>query len=269
MSSLRIVPLLLVMLLLSCGYSRAAAPRVWFDEGHGQAFKVGGEGDLQLSGLGEIFRAAGWEVAAGSQRLTPKLLASARALVISGPFAPLAPDEVAAVLEFLRNGGRLAVLLHIGPPVAGLLRPLGVYHSNGVIHDEQHRLDAEGISFRVRFVGRHPLARNLEGFALYGSWALLAEGADTEVLARSSAQSWVDLNGNGRRDAGDAQQAFAVLVHGRFGRGEYLVFGDDAVFQNRFLQGDNRTLARNLAAWLQQGPAAGELALLDVGSRSR
>jgi hypothetical protein len=34
-----------------------------------------------------------------------------------------------------------------------------------------------------------------------------------------------------------------------------VVFGDDALFQNRFLDGNNRVLAGNLARWLQPVPA--------------
>jgi len=255
------ITLLLVVLLVS-SQSVFAAPSIWFDEGHAQAFKIGATGELQLSKFAELFRAADGEVVVGSSPLSAQHLKNVQALVISGPFKPLSPGEIDAVLDFVRSGGRLAVMLHIGPPLSGLLNRLGVLHSNGVIHEQENLIEGEALNFRAQMVSPHPVTSGLDTFALYGSWALLAEGEQTEILASSSEQSWVDLNGNREHDASDPQQAFAVLVHGRLGQGEYLVFGDDAIFQNRFLQGDNLTLARNLAAWLLAGPE-GKLAMLN------
>ena len=53
--------------------------------------------------------------------------------------------------------------------------------------------------------------------------------------------------------ATDAVQAFTVVAAGELGQGAFIVFADDAIFQNRFLTGDNVTLARNLAGWLLAG----------------
>jgi len=36
-----------------------------------------------------------------------------------------------------------------------------------------------------------------------------------------------------------------VLVTGQVGNGAFAVFGDDAIFQNKFLYGTNRKLAAN------------------------
>jgi len=256
--------MLLMMVWVLSSQSVFAAPRILFDEGHAQAFKVGDTGELQLSTFAELFREAGGEVVAGSSPLNAQHLKNTQALVISGPFKPLTSEEIDAVLDFVRGGGRLAVMLHIGPPLSGLLKRLGVLHSNGVIQEQVNVIEGDALNFRAQIVSPHPVTSGLETFSLYGSWALLPEGKQTEILARSSEQSWVDLNGNRQHDASDAQQAFAVLVHGRLGQGEYLVFADDAIFQNRFLHGDNLTLARNLATWLLAGPQ-GTLAMRNPG----
>jgi len=238
-----------------------AAPRVWVDEAHGQAFKTGQRGELHLSGLAEVFQEAGWQLEAGRKRLTPELLQGRDGLIISGPFQALAPQEIDAVRGFIEQGGRVAIMLHIGPPLAGLLQSLGIVHSNGVIQERQDMIGGEAINFRASITGNHPVTNGLDGFALYGSWALLAEGENTQVLATSSSESWVDLNGNRQLDASDAQQAFAVLVYGAIGKGAFLVFADDAIFQNRFLQGDNLVLAHNLADWMRAEIPYGELAM--------
>jgi hypothetical protein len=40
-------------------------------------------------------------------------------------------------------------------------------------------------------------------------------------------------------------------VAGALGRGRFVVFGDDTLFQNRFLDGSNLELAGNLVHWLR------------------
>jgi len=45
-------------------------------------------------------------------------------------------------------------------------------------------------------------------------------------------------------------QAFGVVVAGQAGAGRFVVFSDDAIFQNRFLGDNNRILAANLGRWL-------------------
>ena len=251
----------LVSAVLALPVISTAQPRVWFDEGHAQAFKIGSEGELQLSRLGEVFREADIRVEAGANTLTTEFLQDKQGLVISGPFKPLSPAEVKAVVEFVEKGGRLAVMLHIGPPLSGLLKPLGVVHSNGVIHEQQQVIGEQDINFKATVSGEHPVTRGLERFALYGSWALLAEGEQARVLARTSEQSWVDLDGSGALSEGDARQSFAVLIGGQLGKGAFVVFADDAIFQNRFLNGDNLALARNLAEWMRGDAPRGSLVM--------
>jgi len=69
-------------------------------------------------------------------------------------------------------------------------------------------------------------------------------------LARTSPASWVDLNGDGVLSKGDAVGSFALIVSGTLGKGDFVIFGDDAIFQNRFLGDDNKKLAGNLGKWL-------------------
>jgi len=40
------------------------------------------------------------------------------------------------------------------------------------------------------------------------------------------------------------------VVTGTLNKGDFVIFGDDAIFQNRFLDDDNRKLATNLGKWL-------------------
>ena len=63
--------------------------------------------------------------------------------------------------------------------------------------------------------------------------------------------AWLDLDRNRVYDAGgEPGGSWGVGVAGSLGKGRFVVFGDDAIFQNRFLEGGNEHLGRNLARWL-------------------
>jgi hypothetical protein len=250
-----------VLLLAACVVLMAGIPfpahagwTVLFDQGHGQRFTTEGKRELDLSGLAAAFRKSGYRVVSTKRALSPKLLAGTDALVLSGPFVPYAPPEIEAITAFVKRGGALCIMLHIGPPAATLLQRLGVEHSNGVINEAEGVIDNDPHDFRVTRVTPHLLFHGLHGFSLYGAWALLPAGDRVEAIATTSPAAWVDLNRNGRLDPADARQAFAVAVAGQPGKGRFVVFGDDAVFQNKFLVGENLQLARNLAAWLAPIP---------------
>ena len=244
-----------IVAVLACS-SAWAKPVVVFDESHGQKFLVGGSGPLDLSTLGSLFREHGWEVNTSQTALADDALAKVDAIVVSGAFMPITPPEIDAVVRFLDRGGRLCVMLHIGPPVDGLLYRLDVAISNGVIRERENVIDGDPLNFRVTRLGEHPLTREVGAFAVYGAWALQSLGSNPEVLARTSPSAWVDLNRDGALGGGDAVQSFGVVLAGTRGKGRFAVFGDDAVFQNRFLVGGNLTLGKNLVAWLAGAPAS-------------
>jgi hypothetical protein len=223
--------------------------RVLFDEGHRQQFLVGREGDLDLSRLAGVFREHGFEVDSHAGVITAAALSSADVLVVSGPFAPYLEAEADAVLAFVESGGRLCVMLHIAAPVAELLHRLGVSVSNGAVHEAENVIGGKDLDFTVARLHEHPITRGLSGYRVFGGWALLPRAEGVRAVADSGPHAWIDLDHDGRRTDADAMQTFALAVAGRRGSGEFVVFGDDATFQNHFLEGENEALARNLAAW--------------------
>jgi len=241
---------LILFWLLAAPIMSWAAPVVLFDEGHGQPFVITGERPLDLSALAGVFTAAGYEVRSAKQPFDAALLADCDALVISGAFQTLQAEEIAAVQEFIARGGGLAVMLHIAPPLAGLLQALEVDFSNGTLREHDQVIGGNPQDFRVNNLSSHPLTAGLSDFALYGVWALRGTAPTVAVVAQTGPHGWVDLNHDGKFGAGDPVQPFAVVVAGTTGEGRYVVFGDDALFQNRFLEGNNRMLAENLARWL-------------------
>jgi len=238
--------------LLTASVSRAGdRPSVLFDEGHGQRFTIGGKGPLHLAGLAERFRAAGFEVKQSDGPLADGVLKTADVLILSGPFTPYAPDEVAAIARFLERGGRLAAMLHVGPPLAEVLHRLGVDFSNGVIREHDNVIHGDPLNFRVTSLAGDPLLAGLDGFSVHGCWALTNVDSDAAIIASTGARASVDLGTGTDGKPLQAVQAFGVAVAGKLGQGRFVVFGDDAIFQNRFLDVDNRHLADNLVQWLK------------------
>ncbi len=242
-----------VMFLLSAVVPVHAKTTVLFDQGHGQRLVIEGNRDLDLSRLAGVFREAGDKVIAVDTPLTAELLVGIDALILSGAFQPYTPEEIEAIVAFVERGGTLCIMLHIAPPFAPLLNRLGVEHSNGVIRERENIIDDNSLNFRVTRLTNPPLFQGIRQFSLYGAWALLDNRNGVHAIARTSPAAWVDLNGNNQLDPDDVEESFAVAVEGQSGRGRFVVFGDDAVFQNKFLTGDNLILGRNLAAWFATG----------------
>ncbi len=230
--------------------SSVAASVVLFDESHNQQFKIAQDGPLDLSQLGLYYQEAGFQVVSGTEALTKERLAAVNVLVISGAFRPLSGQELAAVIQFVENGGGLAVMLHVAMPVRNLLHRLDVDFTNGTLREVNDVIAGNPLDFKVREFADHPVTSGLGHISLYGSWALRGTGTHVSPLARTSKHGWVDLDRDNRPSKADAMQRFAVMVAGELGQGRYIVIGDDAVFQNRYLDDHNRKLALQMLDWL-------------------
>ncbi|ACH40288.1 hypothetical protein Gbem_3291 [Citrifermentans bemidjiense Bem] len=246
-----ILKLMSILVLASLIYTAPgeAAEKVLFDTGHGERFQVSDTGPLQLSGLAGIMKSAGAQVETTDQPFSDATLAGAHAVVISGAFNALHPAEIEALLRFMQQGGKLAVMLHIAPPMATLLERLQVTYTNGVIQERQNVIDNDPLRFRVEQIAPHPALSGVTRFSVHGAWGLLNLTHTARIVASTSPQAWVDVN----RDQVQAKEetaSFGIAVAGDVGKGGFIAFGDDALFQNKFLDDDNRYLARSLAGWL-------------------
>lgn len=223
-------------------------PRILFDQGHNQRFLIEEKGELQLTKFADVLREQGLNVSSTKNPVSDSALKDFTALVISGPFEALRPEEVDAIVRFIEGGGRLAAMLHIGPPLTGLLSRLDLDHSNAILHERSNAIETD-TSFKVTDLSASPLFEGIAQFSAYGVWAL-DPGKTGTSLARTSKKTWVDLDGSKTLSNGDPIGAFSVVVTGSLGKGGFVVFGDDAIFQNRYLDENNGRLAANLAGWL-------------------
>jgi len=247
----------ILLLAIFCGIfsfaplgSAIAAPVVLVDQSHDQRFLIEKEGPLDLSFFADILKEEGFSVKSSTTGFTDDLLKGIDAVVISGPFRSIDPQEVEILLRFLERGGRLAVMLHIGSPFTALLQRLEVDFTNYVLYEQESIIDGDPRNFQVKTLNTNLLFERMDHFSLYGGWALMNTTPSAKIVASTSPKSWVDLNGDKKLSKGDVVQAFGVVVVGEVGAGRFLVFGDDAIFQNKFLDESNRQLAKNLSRWL-------------------
>ena len=249
----RLVLAALFLVAMTCTATAAGKiPVVLFDEAHGEQFLPLQEGTLALTELGRIFTAQGFTIRSAKEPMNPALLAEVDAVVISGPFAPFAAAEIDALYAFVEQGGHLAIMLHVAPITSQLLSRFGVIHANGVIREEPAaQIDGEAINFKVTRLETEPLFTGIEHFCAYGCWALATEGSLARIVALSGEKSWIDLNKDRSYSEQDAMQSFGIISLGEIGKGDFVIFGDDAIFQNRFLTGTNRQLAENLVQRLK------------------
>jgi hypothetical protein len=226
---------------------------VLFDQGHGQRFLIDSGETLGLSRLRILFEKEGVTVRATKEAFTPELLKAVKSLVIAGPFAVVTPPEIAAIKTFLIEGGRLSVMLHTGTPVAPLLQELGVVVSKRPVMEQKNVLGDNPVDFQVIALEKHELTAGLQGFNVYGCWGLRSIHADVAIIARSSQQAWFDANQDGKQGEGESGQNIGIMAIGTYGKGQFVVFGDDAIFQNQYLDSTNELLARNLIGWFKYG----------------
>lgn len=248
--ALRFMSIIVLAFLMMTSPVLAAGGKVLFDNGHGERFQVKEQGPLQLSGLAEVLQGAGLEVGTVDQPLSDASLAGASGLIISGGFTPLHPSEIDAVIRFIQNGGHVGIMLHIAPPMVSLLERLQVSYTNGVIQERENVIDGDLLNFRVARLKEHPLFKGVTDFSVHGAWGLINQTDSSRVIAATGFQAWIDLDQD-QKQAKEETASFGVVVAGNIGKGSFLVFGDDAIFQNKFLEGNNKILATNLAAWLK------------------
>lgn len=236
----------------SLAKAQTRSPVVLFDHGHGQAFRFDRNGELDLSILKAMFKAQGFRSAMLEGEATFEELAKADVLVISGPFKAYSQIEIRSILNFLEHGGGLCIMIHVPHPLGQVLEELGLAFSSGVVHEQVNVIGSHDTDFMISSLNSHPITKGLESFALYGGWALNNFDKNADELAFTSKKAWVDLNRNHRLEPGrDAMQPFCMAVAGQYGKGRFVVFGDDAIFQNKFITQGNKRLARNVIKWLK------------------
>ena len=244
--------LFLATFLAGCaGWPGARRPLARFDSSHGEIFSAFGDGPLDYTDFGRMMGETGFDVIERAEPLSPASLADIHLLIIAGPTRPFEDTEVETIHQFVINGGRLLVLLHIAPPVARLTESFSIFVSNFVISEPEETLQGNPQDFGVTRFTDHKLTQGLSRISVYGTWGLLAEDP-ARIIAETSPEAWVDLDRNARVDDEEPRQSFGIIAVAQPGKGRVVVVADDAPFATRFLsEADNRVLAGNILQWLK------------------
>ncbi|MBI4949970.1 MAG: hypothetical protein HY955_07480 [Deltaproteobacteria bacterium] len=233
--------------------SSANAPgKTVFDASHSEIFSPVKEGPLNYTGFYKAIKKSGEEVSLNEGQINTDALARATTYVIAGPAQPIARGEIAALTDFVNNGGNLLVLLHISGPVAPLTEEFGIIVSNFVISEKSGNIKKQSQDFYVSAIAPHPVTAGVKRLAVFGTWGLLAEGS-AKVVASTSDKAWADMNRDRKLGKDEPQQAFGVVAVSEFGKGKVVVVADDAPFANKFIgEADNRKLADNIIRWFRE-----------------
>lgn len=158
----------------------------------------------------------------------------------------LPSDEEGALLKaFLTAGGTLVVMDDFGRN--SFLERLGVGArfdgkalADGLFNYKNMRLP------RITDIMPSPITDRVDQLVLNHATVISPLG-DLRAVATSSPVSFLDANGNGRHDAGEAPGPFPVVALGRVGSGSLVLVADSSLLLNSMLGlGHNRRLAKNI-----------------------
>ncbi len=223
---------------------------VLFDQGHGQAFLIERTGELDLSGIATLFRDAGFRVKVSTKAISQKVLSETDALIISGPFIPFSAEEIKAINDFIERGGFVAVMIHVSPILIPLLEKLEIESVNGIVNESENIIGGSQKDFFVNRLEKHPLTQGVRQFSIYGAWGLSTKKSDAQIIAKTGPKAWIDSDRDGKISKADKVGEIGIIVAGAKGNGQFVIFGDDAIFQNKFLKDENLLLGKNLADWI-------------------
>ena len=228
----------------------AISSEIYFDTSHRVIFHPSSEQHLGLKKFVSLFSEKGNHVEIGDASLGTLGRGTVDVLVIPGSMVPYSQEEIAFIEKFVKDGGKLLVLLHIAPPLARLTEKFGIILSNAVISETKNLINGKSQDFFAKDIASHELTKGISKIALYGTWGIFAEGAG-KVIASTSENAYADFNRNRRLDHGEPKGKMGVVAVSSYGKGKVLVVADDAPLANAFLDvGDNRIFANNIVSWL-------------------
>ncbi|HNX51185.1 MAG TPA: GldG family protein [Thermoanaerobaculaceae bacterium] len=249
-------------------------PKIYFTTGHGEA-DPDGPAEGGLSQIKEVLKRDNLGIEK-TNLLSGVVPEDCDLLVVAGPRATFAPNELTAFKAYLDRGGRSFVMLD---PVLGeraapsgletLLRGYGVQVNEDLVVDPGRRLPFVGLeSVYATDFRSHPVADAMQGLAVLLPVArsvttVTAPGATSTILLTTSDQGWgeTDLQSIAARkpvakDAKDTQPPVSLGVaaqsEGDKDKGWRLVVIGNSVFLSNAYEGNagNQNLALNAINWL-------------------
>jgi len=184
------------------------------------------------------------------------LVPSADALTIIGPTDQFTAADAATVGSFVGGGGLLLLADDFGS-ANSLLSGIGSTSrfSSDLVMDLAFEKQPE---FSVCFdLVQDEITKNVSTLLLNYPSSIIANSSTTDVIARTSVASWLDVNGDKLREPGEPTGPFPILARERYGTGTIILLSDPSVLINGMRQQlDNAIFSDNLMAYVSKNRAA-------------
>jgi hypothetical protein len=231
MRLLYLIPLISLIICCCAGYRISDENLIIWDTSHTPVFGI-----ENFKELVTIFGAHGLSVKAGKDVRG----VTAKCLILAGPSQAYSDEEIDSILNYVENGGKLIILIHIPPKINldPLLLALGFNVSNSILIDENGSTTITATSFEKSMITE-------------GVNRLMFFGCYHTDNAIASCDCFADLDGDKIADE-EERGKYGVVGYKKFGEGEVLVITDDAVLMDGLSNhGDNKRFAENIAKWVQ------------------
>lgn len=225
-------------------------PVLLFDLSHREVFSPDDESPRGMKAAVRLLESSGFKVVENTEPFNAESLSSVNTVFIAGAMEELSKEEVAALKEFVNNGGNLLITIHVNFFVGSLLDSFDFMVTSSPISEEENTFHNNNKDFLVREIVEHPITEGISKISVMGAYGVKGKNDAVQELAFTSKNAWVDLNENGAKDNSDAVGKFCLVAAAEIGKGKVVVIGDDAVFSNMLMNGsENEFLLKNIVKW--------------------
>lgn len=186
-----------------------------------------------------------FDVAANFELLSPDILKDVDVLILKMPTEPYAPEEIDAVVNFVRSGGGLWV---IGDHTnvfgsSSFLNPLLRRFGYRLNYDSTHDLQTGKLTlYEKPPIFAHPSVINLPPYLFATSCSMVAPwSADAAILGYGLRVDHLDYSqknffpDRSRKQFDHGFGLFLQQAGGRYGKGRLLIYTDSTTFSNFFM----------------------------------
>ncbi len=173
-----------------------------------------------------------------------------RVLMISLPLKKFSGDEVAALEDFVKNGGGLFLVGDEGnwkgfkDIINSVSDKFGITFNDDEVHDPTDSI-AESYSV-IHTMKPHPIVDDVDKFVIYGGCSLNLS-SDAQPVATGDDDTF------STKEYYKAGEYPPVLAVSEVGGGRVVCIGDGSLFRNRFInEFYNKQLALNIVDWLSK-----------------
>lgn len=216
--------------------------------GHSPVFSPLRLGSLNYGAFYSMAGNLGCENYIYNQRVINGALEGVKLYVSDGAFSEFTDEEVSELVKFVREGGSLFLLLHVAAPYKRLLEGFGIETTESFVAEPEYNI-GDVKDFVIPEIKKHPITDKIRLLTVYGVFGF--KGDEESLVAKSSADSFIDKNKNLKFDEGEERGPFGLIVAKEFGQGRVVAIGDDAVLGDKYImEAENRKLLPNIILWL-------------------